>query len=388
MPEAVAILLDTSDFVRNGDMLPTRFLQQEQAVNSIIEAKTHSNIENTLSISTASSPPRLLCPMTSDSGFLLTSMHGVLPNGRSDFVRGLLQARLSLKHRPRRNAAPSVVAFVGSPLPAEQHGRLRDAARLLRKEGIGLSAVLFGVDAVRENLALCRELVAAADKGGNSHLVVFNPAVNSALADVLICSPLLQGASGAAPPPAPGAAQYESDIDRAIRLSMQDMPAQPAQPAQPAPPADSIDGIDFTNMSEDEVLRAVIEFSRREVEQAPSAVAAPEAEVASETSSESASEPDAPPERDAAPAEPVAPVEPAAPAEPVEPAKPNEVSAPPSDDGASSSDVEPIRRDQVDFSSSMLQSVLAKLNITADGLAVAPDDASDERGDEEMGAPE
>ena len=40
------ILIDTSEYMRNGDYQPTRFDAQSDAVNSVFQAKTDTNPEN------------------------------------------------------------------------------------------------------------------------------------------------------------------------------------------------------------------------------------------------------------------------------------------------------------------------------------------------------
>ena len=44
--EAVMIIIDTSEYMRNGDYPPARFQAQADAVNTVFQAKTDSNPEN------------------------------------------------------------------------------------------------------------------------------------------------------------------------------------------------------------------------------------------------------------------------------------------------------------------------------------------------------
>ena len=47
--------VDTSDFMRNGDFIPTRLQAQQDAVNVVCHAKTRSNPENNVGLLTLSS---------------------------------------------------------------------------------------------------------------------------------------------------------------------------------------------------------------------------------------------------------------------------------------------------------------------------------------------
>lgn len=46
------ILIDNSEYMRNGDYQPTRFEAQSDAVNSVFQAKTDSNPENLVGLMT------------------------------------------------------------------------------------------------------------------------------------------------------------------------------------------------------------------------------------------------------------------------------------------------------------------------------------------------
>jgi 26S proteasome regulatory subunit N10 len=50
--EASMLVIDNSEYMRNGDYQPTRFEAQSDAVNSIFQTKIDSNPENTVGIMT------------------------------------------------------------------------------------------------------------------------------------------------------------------------------------------------------------------------------------------------------------------------------------------------------------------------------------------------
>jgi 26S proteasome regulatory subunit N10 len=50
--EATMMLIDNSEYMRNGDYQPTRFDAQSDAVNTIFQTKIDSNPENTVGVMT------------------------------------------------------------------------------------------------------------------------------------------------------------------------------------------------------------------------------------------------------------------------------------------------------------------------------------------------
>jgi 26S proteasome regulatory subunit N10 len=48
--EATMMIIDNSEYMRNGDYQPTRFEAQSDAVTTIFQTKTDSNPENTVGI--------------------------------------------------------------------------------------------------------------------------------------------------------------------------------------------------------------------------------------------------------------------------------------------------------------------------------------------------
>jgi 26S proteasome regulatory subunit N10 len=50
--EATMLILDNSEYMRNGDYTPSRFDAQADAVNTVVQAKLDANAENTVGILT------------------------------------------------------------------------------------------------------------------------------------------------------------------------------------------------------------------------------------------------------------------------------------------------------------------------------------------------
>ena len=59
--EATMILIDTSEYMRNGDYQPNRFDAQVDAVNSVFQAKIDSNPENLVGLMTMAGKGCVLC---------------------------------------------------------------------------------------------------------------------------------------------------------------------------------------------------------------------------------------------------------------------------------------------------------------------------------------
>ena len=53
--EATMIVIDNSEYMRNGDYAPTRFGAQSEAAITLFQAKVDSNAENTVGIMTMAS---------------------------------------------------------------------------------------------------------------------------------------------------------------------------------------------------------------------------------------------------------------------------------------------------------------------------------------------
>ena len=144
--ESCMILLDTSEYMRNGDYLPTRLDAQSDAANMIVNQKTASNPESTVGVirmssSGPASGAELLVSPTDDLGKILSALHrvplsGKMANGTKDAVdvaASVQVATLALKHRRNKNGAQRIVLFVGSPLSHADARSLVKAGKQLKK---------------------------------------------------------------------------------------------------------------------------------------------------------------------------------------------------------------------------------------------------------------
>ena len=212
------ILMDCSQYMRNGDYIPTRLEAQQDAANLLVGAKTQSHPESTVGVSAGT---ELLVSPTDDVGKILSAVHAVqLSNSTeetggaaasasaaslSDITAAVSVASLALKHRRNKNGAQRIVLFVGTPVTAETKA-LQKAGRQLKKNNVAIDVVALGeLDA---NEAKLQELVDAANGrssgGGDAdaaanertcHLVTIPAGVLPS--DVLASSPVLAGGGGA-----------------------------------------------------------------------------------------------------------------------------------------------------------------------------------------------
>lgn len=192
--EATVVVLDNSEWMRNGDYTPSRLEAQNDAVNLIFGAKTQTNPENTVGLMTmAGKGPEVLVTLTSDIGKILTALHGVQIIGSSNLTDGIQVAQLSLKHRQNKNQAQRVIVFVGSPVATAEKDLVR-LGKKLKKNNVAVDIINFGEEA--ENTAKLEAFIGAVNSGENSHLVSVPPGPHI-LSDVLISSPIISGDGGA-----------------------------------------------------------------------------------------------------------------------------------------------------------------------------------------------
>lgn len=190
------ILLDNSQFMRNGDYIPTRLEAQQDAANLLVGAKTGSHPESTVGVSAGT---ELLVSPTDDVGKILTALHGLSLGKEADVPASVQVASLALKHRRNKNGSQRIVLFVGSPLDGIDSRVLVKAGKQLKKNNVAIDVVAMGE--LEENETKLKELVDAAngisDEGERTcHLVTIPPGVLPS--DVLASSPIVHGGGAAA----------------------------------------------------------------------------------------------------------------------------------------------------------------------------------------------
>jgi 26S proteasome regulatory subunit N10 len=194
--ESCMILLDNSEFMRNGDYIPTRLEAQQDAANLLVGAKTQSHPESTVGVSAGTD---LLVSPTDDVGKILNALHdlAIVQKVDTDVTASVQVASLALKHRRNKNGSQRIVLFVGSPVSADPKA-LAKAGRQLKKNNVAIDVVCMGE--VEQNEDLLKELVDAANGRGSEgeertcHLVTIPAGVLPS--DVLASSPIVHGGSG------------------------------------------------------------------------------------------------------------------------------------------------------------------------------------------------
>jgi len=298
--EATVICLDNSEWMRNGDYMPSRFEAQQDAVNLICAAKTQSNPESTVSVMTMAQSKNgiraeVMVTLTQDLGKILSSVHLLKIGGEVDFSAAMQVAQLVLKHRQNKNQHQRIIAFVGSPVKESAEDLIK-LAKKMKKNNIAIDLVNFGEEAA--NIEKLEAFVAAVNNNDESHLVTIPPGPHI-LSDILLSSPIVVGEGGggfgaaaaasaaaAAAHAATGATggEYDFGVDpnmdpelaMALRISMEEerarqeaeanrRSAEQKQPEQAATTADAPppleQDVEMTSAETDEELMAAIHMS-------------------------------------------------------------------------------------------------------------------------------
>jgi len=228
--ESTVICVDNSQFMRNGDFLPTRLQAQQDAVNLIAHSKTRSNPESNVALMTLSDLS-VLVTLTTDTGKILAKLHQVNPSGDIRFVSGIKIAHLALKHRQGKNHKTRIVAFVGSPIDTDEKEMVK-LAKKLKKEKVNIDIVNFGEDEANTDLLNKFVTTINGKEGTGSHLVTIPPGPH--LSDALVSSPIVQGEDGAGAVSGSQGGGFEFGVDPnddpelalALRVSMEEQRAR------------------------------------------------------------------------------------------------------------------------------------------------------------------
>jgi len=226
--ESTFICVDNSEFMRNGDFLPTRLQAQQDAVGMVANSKLRSNPESNVGLLTLSGL-EVLVTLTTDSGKILAKLHSVQPKGNLQFLSGIKIAHLALKHRLSKNHKTRIVIFIGSPVDVEEK-ELVKVAKKLKKEKVSVDIVSFGEDEINKDLLQKFIETVNGRDGSGSHLVTIPPGPH--LSDALVSSPIVQGEDGSGA--LPTGSGYEFGVDPnedpelalALRVSMEEQRAR------------------------------------------------------------------------------------------------------------------------------------------------------------------
>ncbi|EGD76680.1 hypothetical protein PTSG_12675 [Salpingoeca rosetta] len=212
--EATVLCLDSSDFMRNGDFVPTRLQAQRDAANLVVGTKLRDNPESTVGLLSMGQKIDVLSTLTRDKGKVLACLHEIKAAGACDFVSAIQVAQLILKHRQSKNHRQRIIVFVGSPVNANEK-QLTTLAKKLKKSNVSVDIISFGEEDV--NQAKLESFISTVNKEDNSHLVVV-PSGSGRLSDSIMSSPMF--ATEAAPSGVPAGMGGDLDLENDPELAM------------------------------------------------------------------------------------------------------------------------------------------------------------------------
>jgi len=131
----------------------------------------------------------VLVTLTTDTGKILAKLNQVLPTGDMRFISGIKIAHLCLKHRQGKNHKTRIVAFIGSPIDADEKEIIK-LAKKLKKEKVNIDIVSFGEDECNADILNKFITTINGREGTGSHLVTIPPGPH--LSDALVSSPIVQ----------------------------------------------------------------------------------------------------------------------------------------------------------------------------------------------------
>ncbi|KAJ7211928.1 hypothetical protein B0H12DRAFT_1156518 [Mycena haematopus] len=300
--EATMMIIDNSEYMRNGDYQPTRFDAQSDAVTTVVQTKIDSNPENTVGIMTmAGKGPEVLVTHTKDIGQILQAIHTTSSKigGNIDIPTAIAIAQLALKHRSNKNLRQRIIVFVASPLdgPAADEKGMVKLAKKLKKNNVAIDVVCYG-DGIEEpsddGRTVLKSFVDSASSGDNSRARQPPPLRRTHLLPNSRGRPLRGipddlmpggGGDGAGASGSGGNDAFEFGVDpsldpelaMALRMSMQEAAAREAASA-PAASTSTVPA-DPTDSEEEAMLKRALALSQQDqdVDMDTSAAAAPAA---------------------------------------------------------------------------------------------------------------
>ena len=188
--EATMIAIDTSEYMRNGDYLTSRFEAQLTATEFIFQNKVNSNPENTVGLlAYGGNGPQVLSTLTTDFGKILSGAHDTKISGENHFSSGIQVAALALKHRQNKVQQQRIIVFVGSPLQ-ESEKELEKLAKKMKKNNVAIDIINFGEETI--NTVKLEKNNSIINNHDNSHIVTVSPGPRL-LYEAIASSPILSG---------------------------------------------------------------------------------------------------------------------------------------------------------------------------------------------------
>lgn len=189
------MMMDNSEFMRNGDYSPSRLDVMLDAVNLVYKTKTQHRESSIGLMTMAGEKPDVLMTLSAEVKEMHRYIKAVSLAGKIDLLHSMQKAQLALKHRQNKNQRMRVVVFVASPIcdPADSEAvekALVKQAKKMKKTNISVDIVNFGETAA--NTPILEAFVQAVNKDSKSHLVNVPPGPHI-LSDILCASAIIRG---------------------------------------------------------------------------------------------------------------------------------------------------------------------------------------------------
>nr|XP_046218516.1 26S proteasome non-ATPase regulatory subunit 4-like isoform X2 [Oncorhynchus gorbuscha] len=273
--ESTMVCVDNSEYMRNGDFLPTRLQAQQDAVNIVCHSKTRANPENNVGLISMANNCEVLTTLTPDSGRILSKLHAIQPKGKICFCTGIRVAHLALKHRQGKNHKMRIIAFVGSPVEDSDKDLVKMAKRL-KKEKVNVDIINFGEEEFNTEKLTAFINTLNGKEGTGSHLVTVPP--GPSLADALLSSPILAGEGGSMM--GLGASDFEFGVDPsadpelalALRVSMEEQRQRQEEEARQVAVTSAADVTTADSKESEESEEALLKMSVSQPETGGAAV--------------------------------------------------------------------------------------------------------------------
>ncbi|EDO16851.1 hypothetical protein Kpol_1024p3 [Vanderwaltozyma polyspora DSM 70294] len=193
--EATVLIVDNSEYSRNGDFPTTRFEAQMDSVEFIFQAKRNSNPENTLALisSAGGTNPQVLSTFTSEFGKILSGLNSIQIDGSSSLLNSIQIAQLILKHRQNKLQHQRIIIFVCSPIQDSEKESLLTLAKKLKKNNIAIDIINFGE--IDSNTTFLQDFISTVNNTNStddqSHLLTVQPSAARLLYENIASSPII-----------------------------------------------------------------------------------------------------------------------------------------------------------------------------------------------------
>jgi len=190
--EAVVLIVDNSEWMRNGDFSPSRYDAQFDTCNLICGQRSEDNAQSSLAlITSAGDRSEVKVTLTDDIGEIITALHRVKDKigGKCNFAQSLKIGQLVLNHTRNPHQALRIITFIGSPI-FDTETELVEIAEILRKNKISLDIISFGETEVNDSKLELLFKTISKESGGSS-LIKVPPGLGVSLSDFLRQTPIL-----------------------------------------------------------------------------------------------------------------------------------------------------------------------------------------------------